>query len=244
MKLLNNDMANLNTASNYKFSAVKLDELGATEYTLVTILVDKSSSLNGFDRDLENMIKEAVSSCQKSARSENLLVRLVSFNQNESEEHGFKLLSTITLTDYDNTISTSGMTLLFDTTFHAIEATQNYGKILADQDYFANAIVFIITDGMDNQSTYGPKQIKQLINDVRRSEDLESIATVLVGMSGAYDVQQYLDQFKDEAELDEYIDMGDVSQSTLAKLAGYISRSISSTSQSLGTGGPSTSLSF
>ena len=119
--LMDKTMDNVKTASNYNFSAVKLDELGATEYTLVTIVVDRSSSLHGFDRDLEKMIKEAVDSCQKSPRSENLLIRLVSFNQNENEEHGFKLLTTITLGDYDNLIKTSGSTLLFDTTYHSAQ---------------------------------------------------------------------------------------------------------------------------
>ena len=232
------------TASNYGFSAVKIDELGATEYTLVTIVVDRSSSLNGYDRELEKMIKEAVGSCQKSPRSENLLVRVVTFNQNEFEEHGFKLLNTVQLSDYDNVIKTYGSTALFDATYHSIEATQNYGKILFDQDYFANAIVFVITDGNDNNSSFGPNQIKTLVDSIRKSEDLESIAVILVGMTTYPELMQYLMDFKDNAELDEYIDMGDVSQSKLAKLAGYISRSVSSTSQALGTGGKSKSLSF
>jgi len=229
--LMDDTQEQINSASNYKFSAVKLDSLGASEYTLVTIVVDRSSSLHGYDRDLEKMIKEAVDSCKKSSRVENLLIRLVSFNQNESEEHGFKLLSTIDLVDYDNLIKTSGSTLLFDSAYHAIEATAEYGKILADQDFFSNAIVFVITDGEDNESTYGPGQIQTLLEKVRQSEQLESIAVVLIGMTGQYNVQQYLD-------------MGDVTASKLAKLAGYISKSISSTSQALGQGGKSTSLSF
>jgi len=246
MPLLMNDdtMGQVKTASNYSFSAVKLDELGASEYTLVTIVVDRSSSLHGYDRDLEKMIKESVDSCKKSSRSENLLIRLVSFNQNEEEEHGFKLLNTIDIADYDNTIKTSGSTLLFDSMFHAIEATSNYGEILAKQDFFSNAIIFVITDGMDNESTYGPDQIKTLLETTRRSENLESIAVVLIGMTPSNDVQQYLDKFKDGAELDEYIEMGSVTAGKLAKLAGYISQSVSSTSQALGTGGKSQSLSF
>jgi len=242
--LMDETQEQIKSGSNYKFSAVKLDSLGASEYTLVTIVVDRSSSLYGYDRDLEKMIKESVDSCKKSGRVENLLIRLVSFNQQESEEHGFKLLNTIDLVDYDNLIKTSGSTRLFDSAYHAIEATAEYAKIMAKQDYFSNAIIFVITDGDDNSSTYGPGQIKTLLEKVRQSEDLESIAVVLVGMNGEAYVQQYLDDFKKDAELDEYIDMGDVSASKLAKLAGYISRSISSTSQALGGGGKSTSLSF
>jgi len=88
------------------------------------------------------------------------------------------------------------------------------------------------------------EEIKDLLKKVRHSEELESIAVVLIGMTGEPSVQQYLDEFKNDGELDEYIDMGNVTPAKLAKLAGYISRSVSSTSQALGTGGPSQSLSF
>jgi len=237
-------MAKVNTSSNYGFSAVKLDQLGATEYSLATIVVDKSSSLYGFDRDLESMLKAATESCQKSPRAENMMVRVVAFNQNEEEVHGFKLLETIDPNDYAGTIQTSGTTLLFDTAYRAIEASRDYGKMLVDQDYMANAIVYIITDGMDNESKFSPSQIAKLVESVRKAEVLDSIAVVLVGMNGDSSVQTYLDEFKRVAQLDEYVEMGDVTPAKLAKLAGYISKSTSSTSQALGTGGPSQSLSL
>ena len=42
----------------------------------------------------------------------------------------------------------------------------------------------------------------------------------------------------------QYIELADAKANTLAKLADFVSRSISSQSQSLNTGGPSKSLSF
>ena len=243
-KLMDPTQEQINTSSNYAFSAVKMDELGATEYTLVTLVVDVSSSLDGYDRDLESMIKEAVSSCQKSPRAENLMIRVVTFNQNEAEMHGFKLLENVQPDDYDQQIMTAGSTLLFDSVYHAIEATKEYGQVLLEQDYLANAIVFVITDGMDNESTYTASTVKDLISTTIREEVLESLAVVLIGMSGESQVQTYLDDFAKRADINEYIDMGDVSASKLAKLAGYISRSTTSTSQALGSGGPSQSLQF
>lgn len=241
---LDGTMMDIKTASNYGFSAVKLDQLGATEYSLATIVVDRSSSLYGFERDLESMLIAAVNSCQKSPRSENMMIRVVSFNQDETEIHGFKLLDSINTDDYKNVIKTSGTTILFDTTYRAIEASKDYGKMLIDQDYMANAIVFVITDGMDNMSKFAPRQISDLIESARKDEVLDSVAVVLVGMNSDKSVQMYLDKFKSEAKLDEYIEIGDVTPAKLAKLAGYISKSTSSTSQALGTGGPSQSLSL
>jgi hypothetical protein len=235
-------MAQMTTGSNYGFSAVNLDNIEATEITLVTIVVDTSYSLDGQAKSLEDMIKAAIGSCQKSPRAENVMIRLVTFNRTEHEEHGFKLLSTIDLADYDGMITIQGNTLLFDTAAHSLEAIQKYGKDLNDNRYLTNAIVFFITDGADTHSTYTPNTIKNLIAEIRRSEDLDSLATVLIGMNKEAYVQQYLDTFKNDAGLDHYHEMGDVTPEKLAILAGYISTSIQSSSQAITTGGPSKTL--
>lgn len=243
-KLIDNNMEVINTNSNYGFSAVKMDQLGASEYTLVTLVLDRSGSLAGKERDLEKMMIEALKSCKKSPRAENLMVRTLLFNDREDELHGFRLLNSIDEKEYDNIIITGGMTKLFDSTHHAIESTLGYSKILTSQDYVANGIIFIITDGCDNDSKYTPNSIKTLIDGSKKSEVIESINTVLIGMTGDAHVNNNLQIFAKDAEITQYVDMGDVTTSKLAKLASFISQSISSTSQALGTGGPSASLTF
>lgn len=240
----NNGMQNINTSSNYSFSATTPDNLGATEYTLVTVVVDKSSSLCGFEKDLEKMLQASVSSCQKSPRAENLLLRVVFFNHDDEELHGFKLLSQINISDYDGSIKTSGSTSLYDTTYQTIQATAIYADNLNNQDFLTNAIIFVITDGEDNNSKHSATAVKDLIIKTRKSEVLESFSVVLIGMTGIATVKQSLQNFKNTADLDHYIDMGDVDTSKLAKLAGYISNSISASSKSLGSGSSAQSLSF
>jgi hypothetical protein len=56
-------------------------------------------------------------------------------------------------------------------------------------------------------------------------------------------LKSYLDAFKRDAALDEYISAGDATAARLAKLAAFVSQSISSQSQALGTGGPSQAIS-
>jgi hypothetical protein len=238
------DMEDVKVNNNYSFSAVKIDDLGSTEQTIVTVVVDKSSSLHGYDRDLESMVQEAIKSCQKSPRADSLMARVVTFSSKEEELHGFKQLNNIDTDDYNNSINTGGCTTLFDTTHNAIIATKDYGKMLVDQDFSANAIIFVITDGCDYGSSLSAREVKKVISETRKAEYLDSIAVVLIGMTGESGTKDRLMSFKDEAELDEYIDMGEVSSAKLAKLAGYVSKSISSTSQALGTGGPSQSLTF
>jgi len=57
-------------------------------------------------------------------------------------------------------------------------------------------------------------------------------------------VSQALNDFNTRAGFTQYVEIGNASKSTLAKLAQFVSKSISSQSQALGTGSASASLTF
>lgn len=233
------------TNSNYQFSAVRADNLGASEYTLATIVCDRSSSVAGFQKELEAALKTALEACQKSPRSDNLMLRLTKFNEGVDEVHGFRLLNTIDPKEYDGAIDCSGYTALFDATFMGIEATIEYARILYGQDYLTNAIVFVLTDGDDNRSTETPARIKKLVDKIRKDEAIESIHIVLVGVNTKEaGIRDYLERFQKEADITQYVDIESATPKMLAKLAKFISSSISSTSQALGTGAASQPLTF
>jgi uncharacterized protein YegL len=249
----NEDILNLQTASRYGFSAVGLDTLaeGASEYTLATIVCDVSGSVTTWVKELEKCLKAIVKSCQDSPRAENLLLRLVSFSDDVQEVHGFRLLDDIDPTEYDNCLIVRGSTALFDATHTAIEATADYGKLLVDQgDMTANAVIYVLTDGGDNASHNTATTIKKLIQQVRMDEKLESIAVILIGVGhDSQHLKDYLDKFKNTAEIDQFVDLTELfnnssPEKALAKLAGYVSKSISSTSQAFASGSttPSSSL--
>ena len=65
-KLMDKDLAEINTGSNYKFSATKVDALGASEYTLATLVVDESGSVAQFKAELEKAMLAAKNACEKS----------------------------------------------------------------------------------------------------------------------------------------------------------------------------------
>ena len=75
-----------------------------------------------------------------------------------------------------------------------------------------------------------------------KGEDIESLITILIGINAA-DCTQELDDFRQQAEIDQYIDAGKATKGKLAKLADFVSQSVSSQSQALGTGGPSQNIS-
>lgn len=230
----------------FGFSAVPLKELGATEYTIVTIVCDKSGSVSSYKAELEKCIQEVVKACKASPRSDYLLLRLVAFDDKIEEIHGFKELKDCDISDYDGCIRIGGCTMLYDAANNAVSATTTMSKQMRDEEYSSNAIVFIITDGMDNASTGTSDSVKKAVNAAMKTETLESIMTILIGVGVGQDpdVDQYLNRFKTDSNLTQYLALKDADDKTLAKLADFISRSVSSQSSALGTGGPSQVLQF
>lgn len=242
MQLITNSDMQTTQVGNFAFSGIRPDKLGSTEYTLVTIVTDKTGSVSSFADGLLKMKQAVIGACKKSPRSDFLMFRSVEFNQSIVEEHGFMELQAVDANAYQPPTCT-GMTALFDATYNAVAATNEYAKILTNQDYSVNGIVFVVTDGDDNASARNVKQVADEVVRGVQNEWLESLNVVLIGVN-APNYQQELEAFKTKAGLTQYVDIGDVTAQKLAKLANFVSRSISSQSQSLGTGGGSQALVF
>lgn len=232
--------------TQFQFSFQDISSLGATEYTLATTVVDASSSVSPFEKDLVACLKASAESLKKSPRSENLLVRMTQFANKSQELHGFRELKHISISDYDTILHVGGNTALYDGCLDAIEATRTMGDQLQKMDYIANAVIFIITDGQENHSSLcsSADAIKKAIQETMQAEKLESITTILIGIGSDPSVMHYLENFKKEAGITQFVMMGDASPSNLAKLAAFMSKSTSSASQALGTGQPSQLLNF
>lgn len=231
--------------SHYGYSATRIEQLGATEYTITTVVCDVSGSTESFALDMEAVIAKIVDACKYSPRADNLLLRLVEFNDRVNEAHGFKLLENCDTGDYSGILHPSGSTALYDAAENAISAVIDYGERLAAADFSANAIVFVITDGMDNESKLSPKSVKKALARAVSSEALESIVSVLIGVNVQDQaVSGYLNKFHQEAGFTQYVELDHADTKTLARLARFVSQSISAQSQSLGTGGPSKTLVF
>ncbi len=244
MSLLSKNLESLNAGSGYKFSAAKIKDLGASEYTLATIVMDASSSVEGFAVQLEQALKTIFKACEKSPRKDNLLLRVVQFASRVTELHGFKLLNTIQEKDYNNILQLGGSTALFEACDEGIQATGTYGKQLTSQDFLVNGIVVVVTDGEGNCGSINSGDlatdagvVKKSLLNVRKAENLESLLTILVGVTNDnVNLNHYLQTVKDEAGFDQYVSIGSATPGRIAKLAEFVSQSISSTSSSLGTG--------
>src|SRR5215470_2289060 len=126
--------------SHYGYTATRLDELGATEYTITTIVADVSGSTAAFTFDMESAITRIVQACKFSPRADNLLLRLVAFDDSLSESHGFKLLENCHLADYGGSLRSGGSTALYDATENAVASTTNYAQKLAAGEFVSQSI--------------------------------------------------------------------------------------------------------
>ena len=241
----NADDETFKSGSGFQFSGAKLAKLGASEYTLVGLACDMSGSVGRFAKEIEGCLVGSVEGCQKSPRADNLLARLITFNTTVEEQHGFRPLADCHLAKYDGIIKPGGCTVLCDASVNLIGSLATYGKQLIKNDFQANGILVVITDGMDEGSTLTAAAVKKAMEEARMSESLESLVSILIGINVNHPtVSNYLNRFKDEAGFDQYIEAKDASAKTFAKVAGFISKSVSSQSQSLGTGGASQPITF
>jgi uncharacterized protein YegL len=245
MPRITDDLEQIKLPTNqYGYSATKLNKLEASEYTLVQLIIDESGSVESYRRDMEQCVKEVIQSCQYSPRADNLMLRIVSFNTSLKEIHGFKPLSQCNLADYDNVLNPGGMTALFDATDNALGAANDYAQKLSKADFTVNGLTVIITDGEDNSSRSSRQTVKTTLEKCITNEAMESMVSILVAVgTDRPDVPIHLEAFKNEVGMTEFINVGDANKKTLAKLARFISKSISSQSSSLGSGA-ATSLTF
>jgi len=241
------------TVHGFQYTNVSIDKLGATEYTIVQMVADQSGSVSAFKAALEGMLKTSVDACKKSPRAENLLYRTTAFNSKYGgqgcieELHGFSLLSTLDPNQFTDSLRPNGGTPLNDATMEAVDALFDYGQKLYKQKFLCNAILFVLTDGEENASTKitDPAEIKKAIDRIRVEGIVESLRTILIGVNDTdIRLKASLEEFRQKAGLDEYISIGDASSGKLAKLAQFVSQSVSSQSQALGTGGVSQPVSF
>lgn len=231
--------------SGFQFSATKIANLGATEYTLFGLAVDTSGSVSPFGQEIEAALKSVVESCQRSPRADNLMARVITFNHELHEVHGFKPLTDCHLGNYTGVVKPGGGTALYDASATLIDSVAAYGRSLISQDYWANGIVCVITDGQNEHGTLTAKSVKEALERAKNGEALESMVSILIGVNvQSPAVQRALEAFKTEAGFTQYVQTTDATPKTLAKLAGFISKSVSSQSQSLGTKAASQPITF
>lgn len=230
--------------TTFGYSGVGVGDLESLEYTIVVIALDTSPSVQPFRKQIEDALKEIVTKCSKLPRADNLLLRVIIFDSSLGEIHGFRELMKINAGDYTGKVQIRGhSTKLYDAAVSAIASADDYGRrMYKEEDLSANAIVFVVTDGLDNDSTCSMHAVKDALDKARGAkggadaeEGLESVLSILIGVNvqNQY-IKDGLEHFRQEAGFDQYESIDHI-----PTLVAFMSKSISSQSQSLGSGGPS-----
>lgn len=230
----------------YGYTGTPIDDLQSVENTIATGLMDESGSTRAFARQIELCVKEIIKSLRHSAAADKLIYRHCHFDTNFREIHGFKPLSDINEDDYDGCWAGGGQTALYKSCCNIFEATLDYGQKQNAKRYMVNGFAYVVTDGQNYLSgdLTTAQDVKVSLAKIISSESLESMNTILIGVNPDAGVQRDLRDFHTEAGFTQYVEIENASETTLAKLGNFISKSIQQQSQALGSGGPSQSLTF
>lgn len=233
---------------HYVYTGQTLEKLGGDRYTLVTLVLDCSPSIEEYIPDMEKMCAEVIGGCKKGANSEAIMFRFTGFHEDVFEMQGFTELRHYDPDQFKGAIKMGSATALWEATLDAIAATQAYGAQLVAADYMCNAVMYIITDGKNNIRGHAtPALVSETLKQIRQDEGantVESINTILIAASDSSDVVGALEIFFKNAGLNQLVKMGEATAENLAKLGNFVTSSVSSTSQVLGSGGPSTPATF
>jgi hypothetical protein len=223
---------------------MNLFDLQASEYTLIQLVVDASGSAASYR--IEQLVKEIVRSCLSSDRKNNLILRVVGVGTRPSEIHDFKVLPQCDPEDYGGIVGLGGTTALYDAMIDGVEAVTKLSCFLMQQDYSANAVIIVISDGMDNSSVASSSKVMNALEKARKNESLDSISSILVGIVGSSDrnspaykeVSGALRQFESEIGFTCYREVDVLVENAASCLAEFLCESIYAVNNALGTGGP------
>lgn len=158
-----------------------LEDITASDVTLVTVLIDASSSIA--DRGLEKAVREgqnALLDAFSGAKDRDaVLLACWTFSGQTDVLHSYVPVSDATRLDARN-YRAAGSTALYDTWCSALAANVAYAQRLRDGGTPARSVVVVVTDGEDVGSRHSAADCARLSRDLLASE-LFTLALVGVG---------------------------------------------------------------
>ena len=173
------DLIDLNDTIALGSNGVDMDDILATDVTLLTLVIDDSGSISyaGLEdavRQGQNEMLDAfLSSKQKDA-----IMMATWYLNSKSPLHSYATMDNVIRLDDHNYVANGG-TPLYDRTFEAIASNVAYAQQLRDTGTPVTNVVVIITDGEDQSSRkYRAADCARLIKDVMQ----EQFTVVFVGV--------------------------------------------------------------
>jgi len=231
--------------NSFALSPVGVEKLHSSTYTLVTICVDVSGSMQGQERNVEKFLTLMSETC-KSVQ-DNVLIEVLAFNTATDHVVQWNPLSKIleAPTLFDNTLTANGYTDIYRCLETAFTSIMRKGKELKENEYSVNSLLVLVTDGGQTQ---GPgfcthQQAEMLAAEISQVESAygESYRGILIEVGSE---MKELDKIANGCRFDQREQLANADVTSMRKLANFVSQSIRAQSAAVGTGGPSQAIDF
>lgn len=159
-------------------AGVDLDDIEATEVTLVSLLIDDSGSMGGFEKAVADGHKELLDALRGSKQKDSFLVGMWALNRPDPYHSYVKVDDAVKL-DGRN-YRPNGGTPLVDRWMEMLAANVAYAQQLRASGTAVRSIAVVITDSEDNMSRrFSVADAKRLAEDLLKSEQF---ILAMVGM--------------------------------------------------------------
>jgi uncharacterized protein YegL len=152
-------------------AGVALEDIQTSDVTLVTVLIDASSSIHA--RSLEQAVRDGqnllVDAFSKAKEKDTVLMALWTFNDEVRVHHAYVPVDDAARLDARSYAGVGG-TRLYDTWIEALTANVAYAQRLRDGGTPCKSIVVVITDGEDCGSRARPIDCKKVSQELVASE--------------------------------------------------------------------------
>lgn len=217
-------MKNEDINFNLDFGNFNPEDIQVDETINAVFIVDTSSSVSAYVKELNYAFNDFAESMQKSHVADKLMVSIIEFNTKVRVECGFKPITSIKKVDFSKKIG--GMTALYDGVFTGLKNALEYRENLENSGIETKTILFVITDGGDNVSKNSAHKIASEINKLKKDErSANSFTSILFGVGEAANFKRA----KKDMNIEFMAKIG-TTGNEMKKMIGFISQSISSMS--------------
>jgi hypothetical protein len=175
-------------------------------FTLVTFVVDTSKNILSYTKELEFLIKQFVNETKESRLAEQILLRVVLFNEKTKEIHGFLPLKNINNFLYNGEFIPKNGHSLNNAVFNSVYSSVECGKQVKEKigrDIKINSVVYVITGKPDL-----PIKRTNAINKIMKNpfDGVDSLFVYVFGI-GKKDCYGELENFTEKNKLSSYVDL-------------------------------------
>lgn len=216
-----NEQETFQTTMGINFTNFDVNNIQEAETINVVFVIDKSSSTNRFINDLNNTLNEFLHEFQRSHVASKMLISVIEFNDKIDVVSAFQPISDLK----DFNVQPYGCTNLYGAVLAGLENAVQYRKDLENNGISVKTLVFIITDGEDNEGV-DPSLVKQKIDEIYQDESNCFSFTVM--MFGLGDEANFDEAREKMGIKPEMLGKLGATAKDLRKMVSFISSSVSS----------------